>query len=930
MLWMTCLAAWGYPDLDGGLEDRLRRMFGRTTSFHYRTGPCLPQLWENLAEWTRRRNAAGDPIRVLHLPPFSEYRAVIGASHFLAFPNRHDRTALARVLWERRLVGFEPPIGPVLSALTSRRTAFSREFREDLEGCCASYARGDDPRESAFWRAVRREALAPSVELDGRRAEDEATRTALVVLVSDDGLQPVVACSMDRVPPGFDSQPLDAVEPWTAMVVGTDGDADATCRAAFSSDRLLGLGTRMLIQQGVLILKPRSSWLLEVVSGADIQGCQYALVRDDRKNAFVRAFGGRASPALAEGWSEVHDAKVSQLDTLPQGLEDVVQLLRTMEPPSTSFVGGIRASGGFLFVTAFLPLIRAPSAARVELTSPDGRMLPCERIGEGSDWRLPRSGLDAGHHRIRASWTTPIADGGTVQRTNETDLDLVEHVLDADFKSAPAGAAFIEGCGSAEIEVPGATSVSFVIAAQSSDSSVDLLEFDSSARYLGAGLGEMSLVAMPGYDWLATGRKRSPDVLAFIGDAGSPVPPANRQSPRAGDRRHWRQAFGARRVMWRDPSGALAPLRTAPQTIADALLAYQRHTTTTGCAQCDMTGLASECEAPSDYAEPDPRTQEAVDVLAALSIRRSGLRYREVRDVFEALTENDSPLLFQQVLRGWAECGLIDVLRTPGVARMLIVARTPRFVLVRRGGEVEGTICGLITRPVRETLNRIVATVGDRAKTIALAPSNPWQPSSWRARGAYEALESIRHEAGMAESLWLDWPDSDNVPPHLDARRARETLSTTMPPPGFRTDAVWDWSTASFDRRPGGAEVGVAIERRIHRDWTTIYVILIDHSPRCWTYSRTWALLVAHEMRGTTPFVSAATGWLSSEGRSPAHLPLPLGRLCVLVGDGLPGPVLRDPHDSRFRYRYPFGRRLWRLVERVLPQGWVRKTDQER
>jgi hypothetical protein len=192
-------------------------MFGRTTSFHYRTGPCLPQLWENLAEWTRRRNAAGDPIRVLHLPPFSEYRAVIGASHFLAFPNRHDRTALARVLWERRLVGFEPPIGPVLSALTSRRTAFSREFREDLEGCCASYARGDDPRESAFWRAVRREALAPSVELDGRRAEDEATRTALVVLVSDDGLQPVVACSMDRVPPEFDSQPLDAVEPWTAM-----------------------------------------------------------------------------------------------------------------------------------------------------------------------------------------------------------------------------------------------------------------------------------------------------------------------------------------------------------------------------------------------------------------------------------------------------------------------------------------------------------------------------------------------------------------------------------------------------------------------------------------------------------------------------------------------------------------------------------------
>jgi len=930
MLWMTCLAAWGYPDLDGGLEDRLRRMFGRTTSFHYRTGPCLPQLWEDLAEWTRHRHAAGDLIRELHVPPYSEYRAVIGASHFLAFPNRHDRTALARVLWERGLVGFEPPIGPVLSALTWGRAAFSREFRDDLEGCCTSYARGDDPRESAFWRAVRREALTPSVELDGRQLGGQAAHTALLVLLSDDGLEPVVACSMERAPPGFDIQPLDAVEPWISMVVGTDGDAGAPCRAAFSNGHLLGLGTRMLIQQGVLVLRHRSSWLLEVVSGADIQGCQYALVRGDRTDAFVRAFAGTANPALVDGWFEVHGARVTQLDALPQGLEDVLQLLRTMEPPSTSFVGGIRAAGGFLFVPAFLPHIRAPSAARVELMTADGREISCARVGEGFDWNIPLGGLNAGQYRVRASWTTPIAAGGTVERTNETDLTLVAHVLDADFKPAPAGAAFVEGCSSAEIEVPGATSVPFVIAALSSDSSADLLEFDSSARYLGPGVGEMSLVARPGYDWLATGHKKSPDVLVFAGDVRSPVPPANRQSPRAGDRRHWRQALRARRVMWRDENGTLAPLTTAPRTIANSLSAYQKHTTTTECAECDVTGLASECEVPSDHAQPDPRTQEAVDVLAALSIRRSGLRYREVRDVFEALTSNDSPLLFQQVLRGWAECGLVDVLRTPGVARMLIVARTPRFVFVRRAGEVEGTICGLITSPVREALNRIVASVARQIKAIALAPANPWQPNCWRARGTFEALESIRREVGMAESLWLDWPDVDDVPLHLDARQARGTLSTTTPPPGFRTDAVWDWSMASFDRGSGGSEAGVAIERRIHRDWTTIYVVLVDGSLRCWTYSRTWALLVAHEARGTAPFVSGAMGWLTSEGRSPVHLPLPLGRLCVLVGDGLPGPILRDPHDSRLRYRYPFGRRLWRLVERVLPQDWVRSTDQER
>src|SRR6185503_2536024 len=110
------------------------------------------------------------------------------------------------------------------------------------------------------------------------------------------------------------------------------------------------------------------------------------------------------------------------------------QLLRTMDPPSTSFVGGVRTAGGFLAVSAFLPLVRAPSATRVELTTFDGRVLPCVCVGDSSDWRLPLAGLGAGAFGIRASWTIPVAAGEAVERTNQTDLTLVAHVLDADFK----------------------------------------------------------------------------------------------------------------------------------------------------------------------------------------------------------------------------------------------------------------------------------------------------------------------------------------------------------------------------------------------------------------------------------------------------------------------------------------------------------------
>jgi hypothetical protein len=77
MLWLTCLVAYGYPDIEGGFHERITRILGRGVNLD-----CLPDLWSDLAAWTN--NAARTPLR---LPPLDDYRSTIGHSWFLAFPS---------------------------------------------------------------------------------------------------------------------------------------------------------------------------------------------------------------------------------------------------------------------------------------------------------------------------------------------------------------------------------------------------------------------------------------------------------------------------------------------------------------------------------------------------------------------------------------------------------------------------------------------------------------------------------------------------------------------------------------------------------------------------------------------------------------------------------------------------------------------------
>lgn len=184
--------------------------------------------------------------------------------------------------------------------------------------------------------------------------------------------------------------------------------------------------------------------------------------------------------------------------------------------------------------------------------------------------------------------------------------------------------------------------------------------------------------------------------------------------------------------------------------------------------------------------------------------------------------------------------------------------------------------------------------------------------------------------AGIHRIVWLDWRDARSLPPWADGiptPRARVGAIYE----GYERDAVWDWELGGFYQRAVPRGHGIGLERRRHGHRTPLYVVTAGDEVVFWSPNRTWALLEAAERRGLPPFSWTADGVLRAEGRSPWHLPLPVARLAVICGIGVPGPKLVAGRSGLQveRYEYPFGNSLKRLMCRLLPQEWIASTKGE-
>ena len=914
MLWFTCLVAYGYPDAEGGFYDRLWGLIGNTDSLQ-----GLPNLWLEVWEWTYRRHEAGESIRILHLPPRDDFRTVIGESHFLAFPHKHDRRQIARVLVEADLVGFEPPITPVLSKLQAERNRFSTLFREDLDHFVLRYVDGGrDPRESAFWRAVRQEALEPSYSASAGQARSGAT--SILGVFDEAGFLPLLGCTKTwSPPPGYFARPLDSpISNFEYYAVAEDGALEAVHQVMFESIGLLGPGPRALMNQGVLVFQEDQSHEFYLVSGPDVSGADLALVRDHLLDAFTEAFGGISESSRIRGWSLVTRCTVKPLDE-PQGaLESVVQLHRTMSLPTVRFVGGIRVPGGYFGTEGFLPRMRAPEAIQLSVIL-DDRKLACERTDE-DEWSLPSDLLSSLPMQCDVVGRWRFGDGGHWE--SKSVLNLVGATVDDEFHPLASGYYFMESCRPGQKSIAGGQQISLGITTVDSARSIDLVDCEPSIRFLGPGLGELSIKRKAGFDWFALGPKNHPELLVFIGNVRRPTPPADIRSPAASDRRHWRAAFGkSRDVRVRTPDGTYHDVRDFA-AVSTAQRRMVQHNPARDAPTCQATVLDTISIEPPHRTEPLDATVTVADALAALSTRRSGLRYRTVQQLVEDLTGVRDYRLHHELIRAWTECGAFDLVRRQSYRATRLVARRPRFVVFRRGPLLEASLIGLVTRTRTAQVHRLAREHGVMAHEVE--PGCPWQPTILR----IQATETVVHDIGVAGELapleWLAWTQGNAVPTHLDVDVHHQDLWTDSPPVGLRLAKSWDWEAAEFRRAEPKDEAGIRVEQRVHDDSPSVYVVVVDGSPRLWTHVRNWALLHAHMLAGRAPFVLHRSGWLTTTGCSPVHLPLSLGRLCAVLGEGLPGPTL----DSRTRlvegYCYPFGRRMTDLLAKVIPVAWLR------
>jgi len=249
-----------------------------------------------------------------------------------------------------------------------------------------------------------------------------------------------------------------------------------------------------------------------------------------------------------------------------------------------------------------------------------------------------------------------------------------------------------------------------------------------------------------------------------------------------------------------------------------------------------------------------------------------------------------------------------------------VIARRPVLVAHRRGPDWVAVLFGLVPSVVRQEFKaaavRVSGLVLDERRS-----SNVELPGmlSVTVRDR-ELLVELSVELGFAPPEYLAWPDVDRLPASF---QVGGDLRDDAVPDVYESDATWCWESRCF-RRDVGFDDGVRVERRRDGRRVPIYVVCQRDDVLGWSYSRTWALLCAYERTGRAFLKEEDGGVFLVVGDSPLHLPVPLGRLCAVVGLGAPGPrVVHGDRTSVEGYCYPFGPQLRRLLLPLLPQAWI-------
>lgn len=921
LLWMTCFICWGYPNQnDGSFSDRLKEVLGRTTSYSK-----LEEAWLRLEKWLR--NASG--YRCLELPTTDNLRTVIGSSYFLAFPHGRDRNKLSRLLAEADLIGRQLPVTRVLALLLSNEDTFSRDFKKDLEEFQKKWEEGQDPALSPFWRAVQQEASNPSHEETKRNSG----RARFVAMDEGDYLHLAVAYPNDVAPPEhmklLEYAPLEDIG--ASLLIGCDGSEESAVQYAFDDLSILDGPSKAAVKQGLFLFEEVEDWEYRLVDG-DASAADVVLLKKELEEPFRDAFGGSYEASILEGWLEVRGADIQpSKEPASKDLKNIDLLLITTRKPKVRFSGGVRIPGGHLWSRYTRPDIRANDAESVDVSC-SGKTMTCQHLGDGI-WSIPLGLVDEEmlpcRLEVEAFWKN-IGEGTSEETSHSSRVStkLFHHSPRWNYKPLPGKSCryWLEDSNEMMRTVIGDQPILSRITTRLERESADLLEFDESQRFAGPGVGEFSIAPDADHDWMILGGLNHPSKVVFVGDPTSPTPSDHGYSDSKGDRRHWKACFkNAANASVKTEVG-YEPLAQFPEVEEE----FRRR-----CSKAKATKKPTpvrtilENDAYKDFARDRslfhdsvkahqvlPDLWKAIELVAALAANRKGISAKEFQKILLDLTKSDDFIFVNYVRRAWFEIGAIDVAKRQDRSNIVIVPRNPRLLLVKDGPAILGFVHGLVTETLHERLEQA-------AKTRQLEYSDKpgvccWVPPLPMIRADdTEAFFSISNELDLANPTWVEWPSS-GTPAYLEI--SNTTLRTT-PPPVYKVDACWNWEKSRFDRfETRSDDGGVVIERRRHSMRPDVFVVDDGAGTIRWTYSRTWALLEAWKYREGSPFTKGAEGDLVSTGRDPAHLPLPIARICTILGSRCPGPTGSKEAPT---YTYPLGKTLFDRITSIFPEHWL-------
>lgn len=845
-LFLTCLAAseilnsqCGEDEFIAPLQDLCGGRAGNLEN--------LPLLWQRFQEWLC---ASPNPSRFrdLVLPDPGSWRRV-GYSVKLAFPSRHDRQELVRLLREEELDGDEPPVARVISCVAGERGRFRRGFQlafEEFRTAINAAVAAEQSRllTHRFWSAVR-DAASSQSETSVMNALREF---GLIACPAEDSLIPMIVTNADDTPApdGFVVVPFEfAVGAWTHGLAVDGGDSDRFDTAAekFLSGVARVPSLSRVLRDGFIPFKEGQDGVLEIAECFELDLVSCALVRTAATDVVCRLFGTkrmRKRDSRVSGWSEVYGISPHVVDgtTLKDTpLARCWFLHASPRRPRLRFVEGIACDDGWLGFAHHLPDVRIDGATSVSIALTAEAEQPLSHIGVDR-WRLPHRDM------IGPAVVTALGDAGLL------DQRAVR------FLNAPASEEYKRPLRRTDWFIEGARGTVLLENAEiSSEEPCQVEALTKDGAWLGHDVGEF-VTAEESATWIVTRRGKLNYLRQGPADASQRMPAAEAAcDPRS---RKWRKLVfnsEAEDVVVREA-------RAAIRSVAFGGLPRKQFDQPP--PKLDYTPAISE---------PLKVVDDVVSALAGRCAARAGISDYEWYGFLGCMPGIADREKKAMVSRAWEEAGLIDSLCHTRWRNRLIFARPPTVALFREHDRVIGVMRGLALPSTRTTFEQLAQAAGINVEKRC--SFSPFVPYTLLVRlKSVDHIREIARRAGLAlEFPGVDWEQFGRVRVH-DA--GPEPLSGYVAGEPLKRWAV-----------DGSARDEVTMWEYSRCDRPDVWVVERD-ACRIWSFGQNLARIAGARLLGQPGL--EATGDREAVATL-SYFPLPIARAIAMLGLALPGPT---------------------------------------